>query len=491
MSMIKVEKLTFSYPGSYDAVFKNVSFQLDTDWRLGFVGRNGRGKTTFLNLLLGKYEYRGRILSSVNFSYFPYEVQKPERLTGDILAQLCPCAEEWELIRELSYLKVKPEILERPFSVLSDGERTKTLLAALFLDEDKFPLIDEPTNHLDALGRAAAAEYLKGKRGYILVSHDRAFLDGCVDHILSINKNNIEVQSGNFSSWKENFDRINAFEHTKNDSIKKEISRLEKSAGRTSDWAEKTEAGKHSRTSGLRPDRGYIGHKSAKMMKRSKAVQERQRQMIEEKSGLLKNVEQYDNLKISPLGHHAGTLVSVNDVKISYDGKEVCGPLNFEISSGERIALCGGNGSGKSSIIKLILGENIPHTGTVTAASGLVISYLPQDTSFLCGTLDEYAKECGIDKSRFKTILRKLDFERVQFDKRMEDFSGGQKKKVLIAKSLCESAHLYIWDEPLNFIDIYSRIQLERLISEFSITMLFVEHDRTFCENTATKTVEL
>ena len=123
--------------------------------------------------------------------------------------------------------------------------------------------------------------------------------------------------------------------------------------------------------------------------------------------------------------------------------------------------------------------------------SGLVISYVPQDTSYLKGMLSDFADENHIDESLFKAILRKMDFERIQFEKDIQDFSGGQKKKVLIAKSLCEQAHLYVWDEPLNFIDVYSRMQIEQLIKEFSPTMVFVEHDSVFRETVATKTVQL
>ena len=136
--MIKIENLTFSYPTSYDNVFENVSFQVDTDWKLGFVGRNGRGKTTFLNLLLGKYEYSGKILSSVQFDYFPYPVSDKNRITEDILQEICPLAEEWELMRELSYLDVDVDVLWRPFETLSNGEQTKVLIAALFLNEGHF-----------------------------------------------------------------------------------------------------------------------------------------------------------------------------------------------------------------------------------------------------------------------------------------------------------------------------------------------------------------
>ena len=100
MSMIKVEDLSFSYPGSYDDIFENVSFTIDTDWRLGFVGRNGRGKTTFLRLLMGMYDYRGRIISSVDFDYFPYPIDDRSRYTEEIVNEICPEAEQWVLLRK-------------------------------------------------------------------------------------------------------------------------------------------------------------------------------------------------------------------------------------------------------------------------------------------------------------------------------------------------------------------------------------------------------
>ncbi|MNX99003.1 putative ABC transporter ATP-binding protein [compost metagenome] len=161
------------------------------------------------------------------------------------------------------------------------------------------------------------------------------------------------------------------------------------------------------------------------------------------------------------------------------------------IEQGERIAISGKNGSGKSSLLKLLTGDNISYTGTVRTGSQLKISYVSQDTSFLQGSLSDYARQHELDESLFKAILRKLDFARVQFEKDMSSFSGGQKKKVLIARSLSEKVHLHIWDEPLNFIDIISRMQIEELLLEFTPTLLFVEHDREFCRNIATKIIEL
>ncbi len=198
-----------------------------------------------------------------------------------------------------------------------------------------------------------------------------------------------------------------------------------------------------------------------------------------------------EKLKISPLVHHSNPLVYFSDVVVSYDGIEVNEAVSFEINQGDRIVLEGINGSGKSSLIKLLLDCNVEYSGQVNPASRLKISYVSQDTSDLSGSLSDYAERYEIDESQFKTILRKMDFDRVQFDKNIEDFSGGQKKKVLLARSLCEEAHLYVWDEPLNFIDIYSRLQIEQVILEYEPTMIFVEHDSIFREKIATKVVSL
>jgi lincosamide and streptogramin A transport system ATP-binding/permease protein len=492
MSLINVANLTFSYEGSYDNIFENVSFQIDTNWKLGFTGRNGRGKTTFLNLLLGKYEYSGSISANVDFEYFPYVVQDQSNFTIDVVREIAPNSMDWEIVKELSLLDMDYDTLYRQFDTLSKGEQTKALLAAMFLKEKSFLLIDEPTNHLDAEARQKLSDYLKKKKGFILISHDRSFLDNCVDHILSINKTNIEIQKGNFTSWWRNKELQDSFELAENEKLKKDINRLSSSVKRTTMWSDSVESSKYATTSsGSKIDRGYVGHKAAKMMKRAKNIEARQQNMIEEKSKLLKNIESSESLKLAPSTFYDKKLVELIDVSIKYEDRVVCDGVSFTIEQGDKIAVQGKNGSGKSSILKLIYGEDIPHSGIVRKNNKLVISYVSQDTSDLQGYLSEYAEKQGIDESLFKSMLRKLDFSREQFEKRIEDFSGGQKKKVLIAKSLCEEAHLYIWDEPLNFIDVISRMQIEKLLIEQELTILFVEHDRTFCENVATKTIQL
>lgn len=495
MSLIQVSNLTFAYEGNYDPIFENVSFQIDTNWRLGFTGRNGRGKTTFLNLLLGRFPYRGSISASVSFSYFPYEIPDKTQLAIDVVEEIYPDYQYWQLAKEMNLLQLEEEALYRPFGTLSNGEQTKLMLAVLFLRENNFLLIDEPTNHLDIQGRELVSRYLKSKKGFILVSHDRAFLDGCVDHILSINKATIEVCRGSFSTWYENKQRQDAFEQAENEKLKREISRLEETAREKAGWSDTAERRKL-RSGPMEVDnvkgwRPLQGAKAKKSMARAKAIEQRQTAAIAEKSRLLKNIERSDALKIFQTPYHTKRLVELKDVSIAYGKEPVCGPVSFTVEQGDRIALQGANGSGKSSILKLICGQNIPYTGDFRRGSGLKISYVAQDASQLQGRLSELARESGIEESLLLAILAKLDVPKAQMERDLSSLSAGQKKKVLLAKSICEPAHLHIWDEPMNYIDVISRMQIEQLLVQFQPTLLFVEHDKTFCQNVATKIIEL
>lgn len=550
MSLISVNHLTFYYEGSSDSIFEDVSFQIDTDWRLGFVARNGRGKTTFLRLLManntegqssrnsknngtsgqdakpGKsYEYRGSITSTEVFDYFPFEVHNQSQNTIDIIEELYPDYEFWKICRELSLLQVDTDIFYRPYDTLSSGEQTKVMLAVLFSMEERFLLIDEPTNHLDAEARESVREYLKEKKGFILVSHDRDFLDECIDHVLVINKTNIEVYQGNFSTWWEQKNRKDAYELAENERLKKDIRRLIASAREKAAWADNVESTKigagSEKYEKCIDTRAYVGEKSRRMQQRRKNLERRQEREIEEKSQLLKNIETTEDLKLFPLRHYKQELVKFDEVQIYYERKEdklkesndikYLKQMSFTINNGDCVALRGRNGCGKSSIIKAILQEarrktsdttfmqkgyhqqealwEIKYTGEITLASGLVISYLPQDSSFLHGNIMDYAKECNLERSVFLALLRKLDFPREQFEKNMEDYSAGQRKKVLIARSLCEKAHLYIWDEPLNYIDVFSRMQIEELLKEYHPTLLLVEHDKTFVDKLCNKVI--
>ena len=507
MAQINVSKLTFCYEGSFDNIFENVSFSVDTDWKLGFIGRNGKGKTTFLNLLLGKYEYEGSISGSTVFDYFPYRMSENdlEKCADELMDKWKPGVESWKVLYELAGLNTDPEVLYRPVKTLSFGERTKVMLAVLFSGENDFLLIDEPTNHLDKDARDQVKDYLKSKKGFILVSHDRDMLDACIDHVLVLNRSSIEVQAGNFSSWWENKERADSFARAENEKHLKEIGKLKTAADRVERWAVKNEATKigfnpireHDR---FLDTRAFIGAKTKKMQSRIKSFEKRIDREIEEKEGLLSDIEDVVDLKVLPLVHHKNRIVELRDFSLGYrDGSDpVVKDISFELCNVDRLFLEGANGCGKSSIIKAILQnagysktEGLLTNGTLTTAAGLIISYINQDTSHLKGTLKSYAAKEALDYSLFLSLLRQLDLERVQFEKNMEEYSEGQKKKVLIAASLLTRAHLYIWDEPLNYIDVFSRMQIEKLIEEYKPTMLIVEHDVRFREKLATKVVRL
>jgi lincosamide and streptogramin A transport system ATP-binding/permease protein len=493
MSIINIKNLSFCYEGASDNIFDNVSLRLDTDWRLGLTGRNGTGKTTLLRLLLGELNYSGEVYSSVNFQYFPSALDYMSLTVKNISSNIVNCAEEWQIRREFNKLNLREDILDIKADELSSGELAKVMLALLFLRKDVYLLIDEPTNHLDISGRKAVANYLKDKHSYILVSHDKYFMDSCIDHIMSINRTDIEVRTGNLSDYLNEKRLIEKNEKLKNERLNIEIEGLKESSRRASAWADKGEKEKFNGKldNGLKPDRGHLGAVSAKMMKRAKAVQHRADKLIEEKLGLLKNVERNVPITLNALSYRSERLIEVKDLVISYNGKAVNSPLSFEILRGDRIALVGGNGSGKSSVIKALLKIISPSSGSIKTGSGLKVSYVSQDTREAHGTLDEFCMARGIDKTLLTTILYKFGLGRKQFNKRLEEHSEGQKKKVLLAGSLAEEAELYIWDEPLNYIDVISREQIKNMILSSDANMLFVEHDKVFQEEVATKTVKL
>lgn len=491
MTMIQINHLSFRYDEGFEDIFHDISFTIDSHFKTALIGRNARGKTTLLKLMMGEYDYQGTIVMKERCEYFPYHVSNKKDRTLHICQNIYPSLEVWKLERELNYLDVNLDVLYRSFDTLSQGEQTKVLLAILFLKENTFLLIDEPTNHLDQETRNRVSQYLKRQKGFLLVSHDRVFIDQCCDHIIAINPTTIDVVNGNFSSWfinKTNQDQENM---QKNSHLKKDIQRLENARKQTESWSHKIENTKNGqRISGVKADKGHIGHQAAKMMKRSKNIQRRQKQAIQDKRSLLNDLEEYDDLKIQPLSYHQNILLDFKHFGLYNQEKTLFQDMTFSLERNDRILLKGKNGCGKSSLISFILNHNIDYRGEFYQAYQIKISYVPQDCSYLTGTLEDIIESYHVKQSLVKTILRKLGFTRIQFEKKLELYSKGQKKKVMLAISLATSAHLYIWDEPLNYIDVYSRIQIEKMVLKYKPTLLFVEHDQCFQEKIATKVID-
>lgn len=496
MSKIELEQMSFAYPGQ-KTMFDDVSLVIDVNWHLGLVGRNGRGKTTLLKIIMNQLEYSGKLVAQSDFIYFPQKVSCPDAIAYQV-AETIADFEQWELERELRLLQVNPDILWRPYQLLSGGEQTKLLLALLFLEDGNFPLIDEPTNHLDILGRQVVAQYLKGKAGYIVVSHDRLFLNEVTDHIIAIEKSDLILYQGNFGVYEHEKALRDQFEFNQNERLKGEIGRLEKTAKEKTRWSNHREGDKYGsakiKGSGSIVDTGFVGARSARMMKKAKNLEKRMNSQIETKSQLLKNIEIVTDLSMNYQPSRFSRLIQAKHFSLSFDtkSKPLFKPISFELIKGERLAVTGDNGSGKSSILKFLMNEfQGQSSGEIMVANGLKISYIRQNFEDNHGLLKDFATTNQLDYSTFLNQLKKLGMERSVFNQRIETMSMGQRKKVELAKALVTQANLYVWDEPLNYLDVFNHQQLEQLILTIQPSIIFVEHDKVFIEKIASQIIKL
>ncbi|MEG1504264.1 MAG: ABC-F type ribosomal protection protein [Enterococcus sp.] len=495
MTTIQIKNLTFGFDKQVDYLFNHTNLTIDSSWKLGLVGRNGRGKTTFLNLLLNNYPYQGEIIFPLQPIYFPSAIKEPAQITYYSLLEIMDF-EQWELEREMTLLQLDPQLLWRSFQSLSGGEQTKILLALLFTQTGYFPLIDEPTNHLDILGRKHVADYLKHKEGYIVVSHDRHFLNEITDHTLAIEKSQLILYQGNFATYEEQKKLRDEFELAQNKKIKKEVGRLKQTAAEKAEWSYSRETDKYGKPSekgsGKIFDTGAIGARAARTMKRSKTIVHRMDEQIIEKEGLLKDLEDVDQLTMNYQPSRHTQLLTIENLQLSYDGQiNLFAPLSFSVARGTITSLIGPNGSGKSSILRHILGD---FTGTghgKVTSPAIRISYVRQNYEDNQGSLKDFSEANHLDYSMFLNNLRKLGMERNVFQNRIEEMSMGQRKKVELAKSLAQEAELYIWDEPLNYLDVFNQKQLEVLLKEFQPTLLIVEHDAVFLNAINAQQIEL
>ncbi len=502
MSNIRISKLTFRYDDSSNNIFNNLNLNLDSTWKLGLVGRNGRGKTTFLNLLRGKLKGLGMIQTKLTFSYFPVEIKDENNLTLYEL-QKQSSFEEWELERELNLMGVDPALLWQPFKTLSGGEQTKVLLALSFTDQNSFPLIDEPTNHLDEDSRKQVAVYLsKHDQGYIVVSHDRDFLNKITNHILAIENTEIHLYQGNFASYEETKKRRDEFNEAKNEKLRGEVRRLNAAYQKNLMFAERSESTKNCG----RKYKGKINHRAfhplsydvtkiaANDMRRAKNIEHRLSKNIDEKKNLMVNIEDVPELSMNFSSDYHDTLLEAKHFGLEFnDGKKLFKDLNLIVKKHGVIALEGKNGTGKTTFLKYILGkkENLKATGDCILTNGLKVSYLPQDFTEYTGTIKEFAEKQKISYEELLNNLKKMGFPRSSFSTPIEEMSMGQQKRVALAKSLVEPANLYLWDEPANYLDVFNQDQLINLLKKNKPAMLLIEHDQYFIDQVAEQKVAL
>ncbi|KRL90258.1 ribosomal protection-like ABC-F family protein [Lactobacillus kalixensis] len=500
MSNIKVINLSFGYEDASGNIFNNLNLDLDSSWKLGLVGRNGRGKTTFLNLLRGKLRGLGEIRTDLTFSYFPLEVNDPQNIALYELQEQLDF-QQWQLEKELRLMGVNPDLLWQPFATLSGGEQTKVLLATSFLEEDSFPLIDEPTNHLDEHSRFQIADYLKKHdKGYIVVSHDRDFLNQVTDHVLAIENTEIHLYQGNYASYEGTKDRRDQFNRDKNAKLKGEIKQLNKTYVQFNNWSDSIEAQKYSgmKTQHVlnrrtRLNKGAIGHAAAKMMKKAINTRNRIDKRIDEKENLMVNIEDVPSLEMNFEKNYHSTLFEVRDFGLKIGDKQLFSDLTLIMQNQGVVALEGDNGSGKTTLLKYLLSrqEGTTHQGSIEKIQGLRISYLPQGFTEYTGDLKAFSAKHKISYEELLNNLKKMGFPRSDFNTPIEKMSMGQQKRVALAKSLVEPADLYFWDEPANYLDVFNQDQLVKLLKEKQPAMLLIEHDQHFISEVAKTRIKI
>jgi len=356
----------------------------------------------------------------------------------------------------------------------------------MFIKKAAFPLIDEPTNHLDLEGRLLLADYLSDKDGFILVSHDRQFLDTAADHIVSLNKDDVRIHHGSYTAWKLQVDLEEEQERRRRDNLKREIKSLVDSARKRRGWSNKKEKEKIGTY-----DKGRIGHLAAKQMKRALSIEIRIQRMIDEKKSLMKNAEKERRLKLEKEKTTMSKMLSVEDLRIEFDGRLILDRVSLMLYKGDRVAVVGPNGCGKTTLLRAVAGELPPVSGFINLPRHLLVSRSYQTPLWNKGFLRDFIMREDIDETRIRTIMAAFGVTGDIFDRPLETFSQGERKKVDLCRSFLDPSHLLIWDEPLNYIDVTSREQIETVILESSPTILFVEHDQRFIDRIATGVVEL
>lgn len=525
MAKITINKLSYYYEDFYNPVYENINLAIDAEWKLGLIGRNGRGKTTLLKLLNGDLEpTSGNISLPVEVEYFPYNNACGYTLTRDIIKEnvgklksiedtmeeiitkndearfeeysilqeqyldLDGYEMESKILREMEEMSLDKSLLDREFDTLSGGEKTRVMLLTLFLRKKSFVLLDEPTNHLDDDGKEAVMEYLQKKKGFIVVSHDRAFLDKVIDHVISINKKDITIEKGNYSSWKENKDKKEEFELRTRERLEEEIEQLERSAKSSRTWADIGNTQKYSNASHGRAN-GVETY-----MNQAKRAELRMQENIDRKKELLQNYEEVKPLVMQQRDDiEERCLVKIKELSFGYEehAKQIIKGFNFEVHAGERIWVKGKNGAGKSTLLNILSGA-IP-SDAIEYVEGLQVAMVAQEPVWKTGYIkDGFEYTVGNPVyQRFIELCDHFELPENFLERPLHTYSSGELKKVNIARVLADDNHIILFDEPLNYMDVYFSEQLEKAILKYQPTIIFVEHDSYFGKKIATKTIQL
>ena len=373
-----------------------------------------------------------------------------------------------------SGLQINEKMLNQNYNDLSGGEKTIVNLGALLLKEPSILLLDEPTNHLDMEKLEWLEKFLKEYKGTILmVSHDRYFLDKVATKTILLENGKEKIYFGNYSYFlKEDEKRTLAeFENYKNQ--QKMIKKMKESIKTLRKFGELA--------------KNEMFFKRAKSIEKKLAKIEQLPQVDLEQKTLL-------NFKLNIDSRSGKDVVIINNLNKNFESKNIFENANLQIHYGEKIALIGKNGTGKSTLLKIIVNEDCEYTGEIKIGKSVNIGYIPQEIKFEDDNqtiLNFFEQFDNRNETEIRTSLAKYMFRGNDVFKKVSSLSGGEKVRLILAKLLKQNINFLILDEPTNHIDIETRELLEEAIKEYSGTVLFVSHDRYFINNLAERIVEV
>jgi ATP-binding cassette subfamily F protein 3 len=512
-------------------VLAGVSFTISPGEKVGLVGPNGSGKTTLLKIVLGKVEPdRGSITiaGDPEFGYVRQDVVDDEDLTvckallGEMeelearLAQLrkeiaASPDDEGELVKyevleeelntrfgngyrsrcekTLAQFGFHPDRYKAKVNVLSPGERARLELARVLVREPDFLILDEPTNFLDIPQREWLENFLEEFSGTVLVvSHDRVFLDQVVNRIFELRRARLTVYEGDYDDYQDAREQELAKQKHEHDVQQKEIHKLERVAEERKTWSARREKTKTSAG-----DSGFVSHRAAKMAKRAKHAEKRVEQMIAQHEARKPFVEKRPRPVLVTGELPDKRAVLAKGLTKSFSGRPVISGASFEIRTGERVAIIGPNGSGKTVLLRMLVNELKPDKGEAQFGAGTKVGYFPQDIAFLNlkRTALEEVMESGADQETARTVLGTLLLPKTFAEKRLSELSAGERSKVLLARILAGGANLLVLDEPTNHLDIDALLALENLLTTAPVGVLFASHDRAMLTKLADRVLEL
>lgn len=505
----------------FEEIFENISFSVNTLDRIALVGRNGCGKSTMLRMIAGIEVYTGSITLAkglkLGFLQQTAPDQSDDRLVSDILHepfgdlfreqknleqmenkmttiedenQLLKYIEKYserqekfislggyEIENSIAYvvngLKIDKKLLSQRYNSLSGGEKTLVHFARILLENPDVLLLDEPTNHLDIERIEWLEMYLsKFKGAVLLVSHDRYFLDKCIKRIIDLEDGG-EKYEGNYSYFvkEKEAKELREFEQYKNE--QKKIAELKAAVKRLYEW-------------GMKAD-------NPSMFRRAKAIQKRIDAM-EENATNKPQARQELNLNVISADRSGDIVCDIKDFSLILGDKILFDNASAQIRVKDKVAIVGNNGTGKSSLIKCILKEYSDYIGSIKIGASVKLGYLPQLLTFENpkDTILKYMTDHTMLKEEgARRLLAKYDFYKDDVEKTVGNLSGGEKVRIKIACMLDKPINTFVFDEPTNHIDIYTRETLEESMKNFGGTILFVSHDRYFIDSVANKILEI